>query len=86
MSKKVEEKENWKAKSSIELQNLDCNCNNCVYFIRDTNKTKTLNNNPQIVSNKIHYGVCVKFTKEVSAIANILLLHTQHCFKNRRNE
>lgn len=27
--------ENWKATDSLELQNLDCNCNNCIFMIRD---------------------------------------------------
>jgi len=69
---------------SIELQNLDCNCNNCKFFIRDIEKTKLNNNNPQIVEFKMHYGFCKKFEKEVKAVANILLLHTQECFENRR--
>lgn len=66
------------------IQDIDCNCNNCIHFIRDIPKTKALNNNPQIVECKIHYGFCDKFKKDVGEIANILLLHTQECFENRR--
>jgi hypothetical protein len=69
---------------SIELQNLDCNCNNCKFFKRDIEKTKLNNNNPQIIEFKIHYGKCEKFNKEVKEVANVLLLHTQECFENRR--
>lgn len=69
---------------SIELQNLDCNCNNCIHFERDIEKTKLNNNNPQLVSGKVHYGRCAKLNKDVAEIANILLLHTQDCFENRR--
>lgn len=70
---------------SIELQNLDCNCNNCKWFIRDVEKTKLNNTNDKIVANKVHYGTCGKFNKPVAEIANILLLHTQNCFENRRS-
>ena len=70
---------------SKELQDLDCNCNNCKFFQRDIEKTKINNTNPQIVEFKIHYGFCQQFNKEVKAVANILLLHTQICFKNRRD-
>ncbi|MBC7383015.1 MAG: hypothetical protein H7296_08480 [Bacteroidia bacterium] len=77
--------ENWRAKSSIELQDLDCNCNNCKCFVRDVKKTKINNTNEQIVANKIHYGFCDKLKEDVSAIANILLLHTQNCFENRKS-
>lgn len=71
--------------SIYELQKIDCNCNNCIHFIRDIQKTKSLNSNPKIVEFKIHYGYCSKLEKEVGEIANIALLHTQHCFKHRRD-
>ena len=74
-----------KTVSSYELQCLDCNCNNCGYFIRDIEKTKRLNTNPQIVNNKVHYGRCEYYSKEVGEIANILLLHTQECFVHRKD-
>lgn len=72
------------SESIFELQKLDCNCNNCIFFKRDRDKTFALNTNPHIVANKIHYGICERFNKEVGEIANILLLHTQHCFVHRK--
>jgi hypothetical protein len=74
------------AESIFELQNIDCNCNNCISFIRDIEKTKSRNNNEKIVAYKIHYGYCNKLKKEVAEVANICLLHTQKCFFNRRSE
>ena len=71
--------------SIYELQKIDCNCNNCGYFVRDIPKTQLMNTNPQIVANKIHYGECSKFGKEVKEIANICLLHTQNCFIHRKD-
>lgn len=71
--------------SIIELQKIDCNCNDCIFFQRDIEKTKKLNNNNQIVACKIHYGKCLKLKKEIGEIANICLLHTQKCFKHRRS-
>lgn len=70
--------------SIIELQKIDCNCNDCKHFERDIEKTKKLNTNDKIVACKIHYGKCVKLSKDVAEIANICLLHTQECFKHRR--
>lgn len=72
--------------SIFELQKIDCNRNNCIYFQRDVEKTAALNNNPQIIACKIHYGYCVKLKKQVQEIANIALLHTQNCFKHRREK
>lgn len=72
--------------SIYELQKIDCNCNVCKYFERDIEKTKRLNKNDQIVEFKIHYGTCTKFNKEIGEIANICLLHTQECFKHRKDE
>ena len=70
--------------SIIELQKIDCNCNVCIDFVRDVEKTKQMNSNSQIITNKIHYGYCNKLKKEVGEIANICLLHTQNCFTHRR--
>lgn len=70
--------------SIIERQKIDCNCNDCKYFVRDIEKTKLNNTNPKVKANKIHYGKCSKFNKDVAEIANICLLHTQDCFEHRR--
>ena len=114
-----------------ELQNLDCNCNNCKYMTRDTdrfkrsleqhykwaldyfngikeriiksanhwkekgntNKYKVLMgeaNKMKFQFNKkeiaINYGDCEQFEKAVSFIPNTLQLHTQECFKNRKQK
>jgi hypothetical protein len=71
--------------SIYELQKIDCNCNNCGYFVRDIPKTNLLNNNEHIVACKIHYGICSKLNKLVGEIANIALLHTQGCFIHRKD-
>jgi hypothetical protein len=81
---RVERLSKFKA-PSYESQRVDCNCNNCKFFLRDIEKTKANNTNSQIVANKIHYGFCDKLKKDVSAIANILLLHTQGCFVHRND-
>ena len=70
--------------SIYELQKIDCNCNNCFFFIRDIEKTKKSNNNEHIIANKIHYGYCEKLKKDVCEIANICLIHTQECFLHRK--
>ena len=71
--------------SIYELQKIDCNCNNCGYFIRNIAKTKRLNTNEHIKSFIIHYGFCEKLKKEIGEIANICLLHTQECFIHRND-
>ncbi len=70
--------------SLIELQKIDCNCNDCKFFIRDIEKTKRSNLNPKIKRNKIHYGFCSKLKKDVAEICSICLLHTQECFTHRK--
>jgi hypothetical protein len=71
--------------SIYELQKIDCNCNNCGYFVRDIPLTALHNTNEHIVACKIHYGTCSKFDKPVAEIANIALLHTQNCFTHRKD-
>ena len=71
--------------SLIELQKIDCNCNDCKFFVRDIEKTKAKNLNTQIKRNKIHYGFCSKLEKDVAEIGNICLLHTQECFTHRKD-
>lgn len=71
--------------SILELQKADCNCNTCGYFVRDIEKTNNLNTNDKIVANKIHYGTCSKFNRDIAEIANITLIHTQKCFVHRKD-
>lgn len=129
----------------LELQKLDCNCNNCIFMIRDMDKYKQslarhqewqqahfdsikknfadkanewkaigqkaiadgdlekaeiCNKKVQNLMNEsnkmrfqfdksyvsINYGHCDKFGKDVTFIPNLLQLHTQECFKHRREE
>ncbi len=72
----------------IELQKIDCNCNDCIFMIRDFEKFKSwdkLYAGQEKASHRIHYGKCSKFNKDVSFIPNTLQLDTQECFKHRRD-
>ncbi len=73
--------------SILELQKLDCNCNDCVFMIRDFDKMKSydhLHVGQEKASHRINYGQCSKFSNPVSFIPNVLQLETQKCFKHRR--
>jgi hypothetical protein len=74
--------------SIIELQKIDCNCNDCFFMIRDFDKrTKYdyLYKGSMNASHRINYGNCIKLNKEVSFIPNHCQLETQDCFKHRRD-
>jgi hypothetical protein len=71
----------------IELQKLDCNCNDCAYMQRDFERFKKfdkLYEGREKCSYRIHYGHCVKFNKSVSFTPMQCQLHTQECFRHRR--
>lgn len=77
--------------SIIELQNIDCNCNDCKHMSRDLQKYKLFDNSftnerGQVTSPsfRINYGDCKKLNKPVSFIPNICQLETQLCFEHRR--
>lgn len=77
--------------SIIELQKIDCNCNDCIFMQRDFEKFKSFdklytNTKGEITSpsHRINYGNCTKFNKPVSFIPNVCQLETQQCFKHRR--
>jgi hypothetical protein len=77
--------------SIIELQKIDCNCNDCKHLVRDLGKYKTFDglytNKKEQVTNPSHranYGACKKLNKEVSFIPNTCQLETQICFEHRR--
>jgi len=77
--------------SIFELQKIDANCNDCIFFNRDLNKYNSHNllytNEKGQVTNpsyRIHYGRCGKFNKDVSCIPNTCQLDTQHCFQHRK--
>lgn len=75
----------------IELQKLDCNCNDCLYLIRDQG---TLHKYDALYDElhgghkqswRIHYGFCSKFNnKKIQFTPGQCQLHTQECFKHRR--
>lgn len=74
--------------SIIELQKIDCNCNDCKFMIRDLEKFKSLDylhKGQEKASHRIHYGACDKLNKEVSFIPNTCQLDTQDCFRHRRD-
>jgi hypothetical protein len=127
--------------SIFELQNIDCNCNDCKHLFRLFDKQNNLlaadkvadeelfyivrekkvkniqenissllkykdvinqadlkiakqKNKLQVLSKEkygyqgrkapVQYGVCCKFKKEITFIANTLQLETQNCFEHRR--
>ena len=75
--------------SIFELQKIDCNCNDCIFMIRDFEKKKEWDNtelhkNQKNASFRIHYGSCSKLNKEVSFIPNTISLENQECFKHRK--
>lgn len=77
--------------SIIELQKIDCNCNDCKHMFRDLEKYKSsdglyINEKGQVTSpgHRINYGNCQKLNKAVSFIPNTCQLETQDCFEHRR--
>jgi hypothetical protein len=71
---------------SIELQQIDCNCNDCKFMVRDF---EMLNKHKQSYSgtglmDKLNFGKCTKFSKSVSFIPNTCQLETQDCFEHRK--
>lgn len=77
----------------IELQKIDCNCNDCKYMHRDFEKYKTYdalytNEKGQVTrpSYRINYGNCTKLNKSVSFIPNVCSIQNQKCFVHRRED
>ncbi len=77
--------------SIIELQKIDCNCNDCKHLVRDFEKYKSFdglytNEKGQVTnpSHRVNYGNCLKLNKAVSFIPNNCQLETQGCFEHRR--
>lgn len=73
--------------SLIELQKIDCNCNDCIFMERDVKKRQSFDHlhEGQInASHRINYGNCLKFNKPVNFIPNTCQLETQQCFTHRR--
>jgi hypothetical protein len=66
--------------SIIELQKIDCSCNDCGFMVRDLSR-------PPLKGTKapISYGTCSKFNKEVTFIPGVCQLETQKCFVHRKD-
>lgn len=76
--------------SIFELQKIDCNCNDCIFMVRDFETKQKwddteLHENQKNASFRIHYGKCTELNKEVSFIPNTISLDNQNCFKHRKN-
>lgn len=65
--------------SIIELQKIDCNCNDCKFMERDLSRPPTKGN-----AAKINYGHCSKFDKPITFIPAVCQIETQNCFVHRR--
>lgn len=77
--------------SIIELQKIDCNCNDCRFMVRDMGKYNSFDklytdNSGRVTrpSHRVSYGDCEKFGKSVSFIPNTCQLDTQSCFEHRK--
>lgn len=66
--------------SIYQLQLIDCNCNDCIFMIRDLSRPPTKNK-----PSPINYGHCSKFDKAVSFIPATCQIETQQCFKHRKD-
>jgi len=67
--------------SIIELQKIDCNCNDCIYMVRDMIRLPKKG-----IPCPINYGRCSKFDKDVSFIPATCQIETQNCFKHRKDK
>ncbi len=67
---------------SIELQLIDCNCNDCIFLVKDCKKNqkhKDFNS-----EDGLEYGYCEKKKINVSYIPDICQVETQECFLHRK--
>lgn len=64
----------------IELQKIDCNCNDCFFMKRNLTMPPRKG-----VPCPINYGYCEKFDKEVSFIPSTCQIETQNCFMHRKS-
>jgi hypothetical protein len=67
--------------SQIELQKIDCNCNECFFLVRDIEQANTQKGQ----ASPIFEGDCRKFEKRVSFTPGLCQLHTQQCFLHRKD-
>lgn len=71
------------------LQEIDCNCNDCVFMVRDIEKRKSFDHlhvGEENASHRVNYGDCTKLKKSVSFIPNTCQIETQNCFEHRRKK
>jgi len=72
--------------SIYQLQLIDCNCNDCIFMIRDKEKLsrhKESYKNTGLIDN-LQFGYCTEFKKDISFIPNTCQLETQNCFIHRK--
>lgn len=74
--------------SIYQRQLIDCNCNDCIFMIRDFDKTNYHKNSYKGtgLSDNCQYGSCTKLNKEVYFSPNTCQIETQKCFKHRKDE
>ena len=75
-------------KTSIELQLIDCNCNDCKFMIRDFERLNRHRKSYEGTGlmDDLQFGSCSKLNKAVSFIPNTCQIHTQDCFEHRKNK
>lgn len=74
--------------SIIELQKIDCNCNDCKHMKRNIEKFNSFNHlhvGQEKASARVNYGQCAKFNKSVSFIPGVCQIETQNCFEHRKS-
>lgn len=73
--------------SILQLQKIDCNCNDCIYLVRDLEalkKHKQTYKGTGIMDN-LQYGFCNKQKLNKTFIPNTCMIENQNCFKHRKD-
>jgi hypothetical protein len=73
--------------STIELEKIDCNCNDCKHLLRDIAKFNSFNHlhlGEEKARHRVNYGRCLSLNKKVSFIPGVCQPQTQECFEHRR--
>jgi hypothetical protein len=72
---------------AYQKQIIDCNCNNCGYLVRDFDRTKKHQESYEGTGlmDRLTYGVCSKFDKQITFIPEICMIETQECFVHRND-
>jgi len=76
-----------KKEAAYELQKVDCNCNDCIFMVRDSDKLKAHKESYKGTGlmDRMNFGYCKKLIKNVSFIPNTCQIETQECFKHRKD-